>query len=392
MGKGIFTLAILCLTALVSGQSIYTEFGKNRVQYHDDFKDWWMYETENFVTYWYGKGRNIAQSVIQIAEHDNAEIQSILEHRFNDKIEIVVYLDVTDMKQSNIGAEEIFASAAGRTKILGNKMFVYFDGDHQNLRHLIRQGIAAVYLESMLYGSNLQEVVQNAVLLNLPDWYKSGLIAFVAENWSPALDDKMMDILSQRNGRYQKFHRLVKDYPELAGHSLWHYISRTYGKSTIANILYLTRINRNLDNAILYVLGLKFNELIEGWETYIQSEYQNAVVWEGEDLLSLRRKDPSVISALSLSPDGRTLAYALNYADKTRVYLRDMQTGKRAMIFKTGKKNIIQEPDDNYPHFAWHPEGSVLSLLYEHRDMLYLVHFDLVENSQVTLASRYTAV
>jgi hypothetical protein len=91
-------------------QSIYTDFGKNRVQYHDDFNDWWMYETENFVTYWYGKGRNVAQAVIQIAEHDNAEIQSILEHRFNDKIEIVVYLDLTDLKQSNLGAEEVFTS------------------------------------------------------------------------------------------------------------------------------------------------------------------------------------------------------------------------------------------------------------------------------------------
>jgi hypothetical protein len=61
----------------------------------------------------------------------------------------------------------------------------------------------------MLYGSNLQEVVQNAVLLNLPDWYKEGLISFIAEDWTPALDDQMIDMLSQRNGRYRDFHRLV---------------------------------------------------------------------------------------------------------------------------------------------------------------------------------------
>ena len=73
------TLILCCLSVLGLAQSIYTEYGKNRIQYHDDFKDWWMYETENFVTYWYGKGRNVAQAVIQFAEHDNAEIQNIQE-------------------------------------------------------------------------------------------------------------------------------------------------------------------------------------------------------------------------------------------------------------------------------------------------------------------------
>ncbi len=375
---------MLLATVLASSQSIYTEFGKNRVQYHDDFSDWWMYETENFVTYWYGKGRNVAQTVIQFAEHDNAEIQSILEHRFNDKIEIVVYLDLTDQKQSNLGSEEVFTSVAGRTKILGNKMFVYFDGDHQRLRQRIRQGIAGVYLESMLYGTNLQEVVQNAVLLNLPDWYKEGLVSYVAEDWTPALDDLMADVLSQRNGRYRDFHRLVKENPTLAGHSLWHYISRTYGKSTIANILYLTRINRNLDNAILYILGVKFDELILGWESYIQNRYPETAAWSGEDILELRKRNMSRISKLSLSPDGETLVYALNDADKTRIYLHDLRTGEHARIYTLGKKNIIQEPDYQYPLFAWRPNTKMLSMLYEHRDVVYLTHFDLEENSQVT--------
>jgi hypothetical protein len=221
MLKGILPVILCTLVVSATGQSVYTEFGKNRVQYHDDFKDWWMYETENFVTYWYGKGRNVAQFVVQVAEHDNDEIQNLVEHRFNDKIEIVVYVDVTDMKQSNLGAEEIFASTAGRTKILGNKMFVYFNGDHQQLREQVRQGITAVYLESMLYGTNLQEVVQNAVLLNLPDWYKDGLIRYISQDWTPTNDAQMADILSRRDGRYRDFYRLVKEDAALAGHSLW---------------------------------------------------------------------------------------------------------------------------------------------------------------------------
>jgi hypothetical protein len=370
MLKGILPVILCTLVVSATGQSVYTEFGKNRVQYHDDFKDWWMYETENFVTYWYGKGRNVAQFVVQVAEHDNDEIQNLVEHRFNDKIEIVVYVDVTDMKQSNLGAEEIFASTAGRTKILGNTMFVYFNGDHQQLREQVRQGITAVYLESMLYGTNLQEVVQNAVLLNLPDWYKDGLIRYISQDWTPTNDAQMADILSRRDGRYRDFYRLVKEDAALAGHSLWHYISSTYGKGTIANILYLTRINRNLDNAILYVLGVRFEELIEGWQKALEQEYPPLAQWTGTDLLDLpTRKKAAVASAMSLSPDGRTLVYAVNYWDKTQVYVHDVASGKRMRILSTGKKNILQEPDYGYPLFAWSDDGQVLTTLYESKDV-----------------------
>ncbi len=97
--KVFLVLVLVVGTNLVAGQSITTNFGKNRVQYHDDFNNWWKYETENFITFWYGKGRDIAEPVIQLAELNHDEIQNILEHRINDKIEIIVYTDITDLNK-----------------------------------------------------------------------------------------------------------------------------------------------------------------------------------------------------------------------------------------------------------------------------------------------------
>src|SRR5690606_36211526 len=141
----------------LNAQGTQVEFGENRVQYHEDFKEWLQYESVNFITYFYGEGRNIAQSVVQIAELDHDAVQNILEHRMSDKIEIIVYTDLTDLKQSNIGSEEAFINTGGQTKIVENKIFVYFKGDHNHLRTQIREGIATVYLNAMLFGSNLQE-------------------------------------------------------------------------------------------------------------------------------------------------------------------------------------------------------------------------------------------
>lgn len=73
-----------------------------------------------------------------MAELDHDDVQKVMEHRMNDKIEIIVYVDISDVKQSNIGTEETFTNKTGETKIVGNKMFVYFDGNHEHLRQEIK--------------------------------------------------------------------------------------------------------------------------------------------------------------------------------------------------------------------------------------------------------------
>jgi len=254
-------IGLILHSAWLKGQNVNTEFGKNRIQFHDDFAHWDMYETENFVAYWYGKGREIAHTVVQMAELDNPSIQNVLEHKMNDKIELIIYTDLTDMKQSNLGNEEQFVSYEGITKVVENKVFLYFNGDHNDLRKLLREGIASVYINSMLHGNNLQEIVQNAVLLNLPDWFQEGLISYIGEEWNPRIDSELKDYFTSSKKQNKDFVRLAKLDPRLAGHSMWNYIATTYGKASIPNILYLTRINRSLENGLLYVLGLDSKQL-----------------------------------------------------------------------------------------------------------------------------------
>lgn len=364
----------------VSSQSINTDFGKNRVQHHDDFNNWWRYETENFITFWYGKGRNIAEPVIQMAELDHDEIQNIMEHRTNDKLEIIVYTDITDLKQSNIGLEETFTSKTGETKIVGNKMFVYFDGNHNNLRVQIREGIASVYLSAMLFGDNFQEIVQNAVLLDLPEWYKQGIISYCGIYWDFLLDDELRDIFYQ-NEKYKDFNKLAEDYPKIAGHSMWFYLDQNYGKSSISNLLYLTRITRNLDNAILYVLNNDLDAIYEEWSNYYQQHFDKEVgqfdLNDEDFLLDLKNRDYVPVSSMKLTHDGNTLAYVYNEIGKYRVNIKDLETGEEKTIFKYGHKNAIQGTDYDYPILAWHPNGKELSILYEHKDVIKLRKYNL---------------
>ncbi|MEM1214779.1 MAG: hypothetical protein AAGJ82_03795 [Bacteroidota bacterium] len=381
----LFLLALLLGTIDVAAQTSQVRFGKNRVQHHRDFDEWLKYESDNFITYWYGEGRNIGQAVVQLAEYDFNFVQSILEHRINEKLQIIVYTDISDLKQSNIGNEEVFSTAGGQTKIVGNKIFVYFNGDHNHLRRQIREGIATVYLEAMLFGSNLQEMVQNAVLLNLPEWFKQGLIAYIGEPWNTVQDDQLRQLLDSED--YVDFATAAEENPNLIGHAFWYYIAELYGTPTVSNLLYLTRINRSVESGFLYVLGTPYAITLNDWEKYFRQRYdidaRNRQAITGQEIF-IKNRWKARLTQAKISPDGQQLAYVLNDIGRYRIYLQNLLTGERKLLFKRGSRNQIQSPDYNYPILAWNPSGQELAILYEHRDIPKLMRYSLLEKTDVT--------
>jgi hypothetical protein len=372
-----FVCCVLAQAVSLHAQQMRTEFGKNRVQFHDKFDEWLQYESENYITYWYGESRNIGQAAVIIAEANYAEIQQLLEHQMSDKLELIVYTDLSDLKQSNIGADDAFQNQPGRVKIVDNKIFVYFDGDHQDLERQIREGTASVILSSMMFGENLQEIVQNAVLLDIPLWYSEGLVAYCGKNWTTDADERLRSFLEAEPDA--EFLDLVNFDPRLAGHSWWNYLSSTYGEGTVGNLLYLTRISRSVENAIDYIYAISFDELSEGWEAYYREQVLvdaanrqslSGLVSSGKQIGKIKNKHKARITQLTLSPDGQRMAYVINEIGKQQVYVEDFTTGKRERVLKVGYRNAIQATDYRYPLLSWNPNNTELGIIYERRDVL----------------------
>lgn len=379
MRQLLYTLLLLSAAQLAWAQGgVQVQFGKNRVQHHQDFDEWSQYESDNFITYWYGESRNIGQATVMIAEKEFGEVQDLLEHRINQKIQIIVYTDLTDLKQSNIGSDEVFSNTAGQTKIVENKVFVYFNGDHESLRRQIREGIAEVYLDDMLFGSNLQEIVQNAVAMNLPEWFKRGLVGYAGEGWSPELDNQLRDAMLSKD--FENFEMLAEENPKLAGHSLWYFIGENFGPTTVSNLLYLTRINRSVESGFLYVLGSPYEIITNSWTMYFRNRYMiedgQRGAPTGKDL-ELKNKRKLPVSQLKLSPDGTKAVYSTNEIGRFRVFLQDVRTGEREVIFKEGFRNAFQATDYTYPLLAWSPNNAEVMIAYEHRDIIHLLTYDI---------------
>ena len=370
-------LLALLLPLAASGQGINVEFGKNRVQYHDF--TWSFYQSENFVTYYYLGGQEIGKFVAQIAERDLSDIEGVIDYKINTRIEILVYNDVTDLNMSNIGLGLELNNIGGITKIIGNKVFVHFTGDHMELRKQVRQGIAMVLVNNMVFGGSLQEVLQNAVLLNLPDWFVNGLVSYIGERWSEEHDNRMKDgILS---GRYRKFNRLEGADAVLAGHSFWYFLEERHGREAIPNLLYLTRINRSLENGFLFVLGYTYTEAINRWYEFFRARYLNEelgrMAWEEEAPLDIRTWPKRTYTTARINPDGQHVAFVTNDIGRWRIHLANVTTGKVKTIKRGGFKTQTLGIDYGYPMLDWDPTGRTLLIFYEKRDLARMATYSM---------------
>src|SRR6185295_16145810 len=89
--------------------------------------------------------------------------------------------------------EDNSGNIGGVTKIVGNKVFLYFTGDHEKLHRQIRAGIAKVLIDQMMYGGDIKDRLQNSALLTLPDWFLSGLISYSSYKWDVGIDSRLRD-------------------------------------------------------------------------------------------------------------------------------------------------------------------------------------------------------
>ena len=136
---------------------------------------------------------------------------------------------------------------------MGSKLFVYFDGDHGHFATQIREGLARVLFSQMMLGGNWKDVLRSSTFLSIPDWYKEGLISFAGEEWDSESNQYIRDGI--KTGLYESFNDIQGEQVKYSGHAMWKFIADVYGENVIPNILYMTKIGRNVEDGFLFVLG-----------------------------------------------------------------------------------------------------------------------------------------
>ena len=370
----LFVLVSLCGKAqYYSGSNI--SFGQNRVQYNTFF--WQSYDFERFKIHFQQSGQKHAVYAAKTAHQYLQDLEKLLDYQTDEKIHFIVFNTQSEFRQSNIGLDNnITSNIGGSARIEGNKIFLYYEGDHLKLNNQIRSGLAELLVNRILYGDNWKQTIKNASLLSVPDWYKKGIISYLGESWTTSIDNEIKDkILS---GKFKKFNHLVGIDAQLVGKSIWNYIDEVYGPRMIPNILYMTRVSKNIESGFIYVLGINLSKLSDDFINYYKNRYTSDL--EGKinpqfSKIPIKSKKKRVYQQFKLSADQKYATYTTNQLGQYKVFLYEIEKKKKKKIAK-GSHKLDRIPDYSYPNLAWHPNSKVLAFIEEKKGNLVLNLYD----------------
>ena len=302
----------------------------------------------------------------------------IFDYQFRKKIELYIYPSLESFKNSNVGVKNYSTNEGGKNSIKFPRFKVYFNGSHADLKHQIREGIASILLGKILSGTSLQEIVQNSVLMNLPPWFVKGAIQYNVTGWNADFDDRLRDILLSR--KYANFLEFANKEPLLAGLSLFYFIEKEYSKATISNLIYLTRINRSVENGFLYVFGKTFYQVVgTDWVNFYADRYNkdnNKRRFPGGGL-KLEISTKKNIDQVQLNASANKLAYVSQWNGSNTIVVEDLENGRRQQVYKKNTFQLELSNSEDRPKIRWSSDPNELIIIENKLNGLAVIYLDV---------------
>ena len=354
-------------------------FGQNRVQYNSFM--WQRYNFQEFEIFFTASGKTNAIYTAKSAHKFLEQVEAKLDIEIEDKLQIVVYNTLSEFRQSNIGlTNDENSNIGGITQTTGEKIFVYFDGSHEHLDEQIKKGISEIALNKIMYGNNWKDAIKSSTMLALPSWFKEGVLAYLKQDWNTEIDNKVKDAVF--SGKFENLNWLEGEDAELAGIALWNYVGSVYGEKMIPNIIYLTRISRNVESGFLFAIGASLNNISSNFVHYYSEQYKVDNMSKQEikatQLEIKTKKRYTTYQQFKVSPDGKYASFVTYELGQYKVWLEDLSNHKRKKIGQ-GSYRLDRIPDYTYPVTTWHPSSTVFTFSEEKKGSLKLNLYDVNE-------------
>jgi WD40 repeat protein len=370
MLKRVFAILFASFIFTSAGAQFYNghqmTFGKNKVQYYDYY--WSFYRFEDFDCYFNEYGRDLAQFTSDYAMKRLAEIEDYFDYTLEKRLIFIIYNKNAEYRQSNIGLttfDEETYNTGGYSRIIKNKVMLYYENDHIDFERQISSAITEVIINEMLYNADVKDRISSSNVIYMPDWFIKGLIHYVAYGWDYESENRVKDGFA--SGKYRNINHLEYEDALDAGQSFWRYIGKEYGDAIIPNIIYLTKIYKNVKDGFLYVLGKDLKEVLGEWRNYYQEEYSGDEEKPADDgKVLMKTKKEQRIQQVKVSPGGNYIAYVTNDWGKKKIWIYDQATGKKKKVFSK-EPRFEQVTDNTYPVIAWHPLGKILTFINDEK-------------------------
>ena len=255
-----------------SQNEIYN-IGKNRIQYKSF--DWEVMYTNNFEFYYNTNALNIAEIASSFLEEKFSELTNNIGHQPFKKTKVFIYNSEREKEQSNIGINEadefLFSNLSLNNRIIFK---VAYNNDLNVFKNNLIYEFNKVLIRDLIHGNlSFAKRFGKVSFINIPEWFSNGAARYLAYGWDMEMDNVIRDYFLTKQKK--SLNKISDEQSKYIGQSIWNYISVTYGKNTISNIINLTKIIRNPEKAISSSLGINYNNFIQNWSNYYYSSISN---------------------------------------------------------------------------------------------------------------------
>jgi len=360
------------------------EFGKSRVQYRDF--EWSYYKAKYADVYFYQGGEKLALQTAEKSDKFFEELIAFLGFEPRERLYIMAYLSQSDMRQTNVGSTPNENNQIiGTSAIIQNKLFVYFEGDHDAYFRQLQEGLAQIAVNQVLYGGSWKDALKEAAFSAFPEWYMKGLGLWMAKPESADLDLFMIKELQQKNPQINFW---SNDEARLGGAAFWSFIADRYGYQVIPNIIQMSKFARGIDLGFELIVGKSIDVIVEEFYQFYATKLQRIVQPTdipndpklrktlGEIALKYRKK--FIYRDFHESPDGAYWSFVTHEKGQYRLWLYNKTTQKAKCIVKREPK-LDRMEDLTFPSTCWHPTSETFCYFYEKKGFLRFAQYSISE-------------
>ena len=364
-----FILAFLCLLAMPAAAFAQGDyFGRNKVQYRD-FK-WEIISTPHFEIYFYQGEEEAAYDAARMAERSYNRLSRILQHRFSDKIPIILYASHTDFQQTNVLPGFISEGTGGVTEFNKNRILLPFTGSYAELEHVLTHELVHAFQGDAIYGAGPGVSILNPMAFIAPLWFMEGMAEYLSLGRIDAYTHMWL-----RDAALQGY--LPASIPAMDysfgvyrfGQALFAYIGERYGDRKIGEILRKTGRLRNVNEAFRSSIGKDIEKLSDEWNEHVRQTYLPQIKdYEkpqafARQLTDVRESRAGIHLAPAISPRGDKLVFISNKSLYNDIYLASaingeviskLVEGERSADFESLRffsTSISWSPDEQYIAF-----------------------------------------
>ena len=367
------TALILLIPALFFPLS----YGKNKVNYKQ--LEWKEVLTGNFEIYFTVKDENLAKEFAICSEESYAKLTESLKVFPMDPIKVFIYSSHIDFEQTNITADLVDEGVGGFTESLKNRLVLPIVTSHKRMKEVLTHEMTHVLQFESLYGG-FAKSYQMVKALFIPLWVMEGMAEYGAEDYDISITDMLLrdGVMNGRikgleylgSFNYMEGRDVVLMYKE--SQYIFDYIAKTYGKDKIGLILKEFGYLANTQEAILpKVLGIELPDFDKKWQYDLKEKYfaqargKKEARDYAEKLTNADGLRPAFYTKPAFSSDGEKIYFlsdALNYTALNEMVLKtgaiNEIIGRWYDSFASAGNALSISPDGKYLAFASKAGGS----------------------------------